>query len=176
MIFQPIGHIETPYENSAPYQPVTQDPGEFKIILHEEYTDGLEGLEKFRYIYVLYHMHKIETPESPDSSESPESPESSKPNLTVRPPWAKSHKVGIFASRAPQRPNPIGLSIVELKKIEKNVIYTSGLDVFNGTPVLDIKPYILDLDSKGKANYGWLDFKDREDREHLLLHIKGLPH
>ncbi|MBW2124324.1 MAG: SAM-dependent methyltransferase, partial [Deltaproteobacteria bacterium] len=56
----------------------------------------------------------------------------------------------------------------------ENVIYTSGLDVFDGTPLLDIKPYIRDLDSKGDANYGWIE--DLEDRDHLLLHIKGIPH
>ncbi|MHA1520831.1 MAG: tRNA (N6-threonylcarbamoyladenosine(37)-N6)-methyltransferase TrmO [Promethearchaeota archaeon] len=164
MKLEPIGHIITPYEDNAPYQPITQDTGDFKIVLNERYTDGLDGLEKFRYIFVLYHLHKISSQESPTV------------NLTVRPPWAKSHDVGIFASRTPHRPNPIGLSIVELKRIEKNVIYTSGLDALNGSPVLDIKPYILELDSKGDANYGWLDFKDKEDREHLLLHIKGLPH
>ena len=56
----------------------------------------------------------------------------------------------------------------------KNKITTSGMDVFDGTPVLDIKPYIKDLDTKSDANYGWL--KEMEDYEHLLLHIKGIPH
>ena len=83
-------------------------------------------------------------------------------------------EVGLFASRSPVRPNPIGLSIVRLKRIEGNVVYTSGLDVFDGTPLLDIKPYIKGLDSKDDANYGWI--KELDDKDHLLLHIKGIPH
>ena len=65
---------------------------------------------------------------------------------------------------------------MQLKKIEGNIIYTSGLDIFNNTPLLDIKPYIRDLDSKSDANYGWLEFKNKDEKEHLLLHIKGIPH
>ena len=92
----------------------------------------------------------------------------------VSPPWAKGKKVGVFASRSPVRPNPIGLSIVRIKKIVGNKIYTSGLDVFDGTPLLDIKPYIKDLDNKDNANYGWV--KETGDMSHLSLHIKGIPH
>ncbi|MCK5879169.1 MAG: SAM-dependent methyltransferase, partial [Holophagae bacterium] len=61
-----------------------------------------------------------------------------------------------------------------IREIVDNRIYTSGLDVFDGTPVLDIKPYIKDLDSKNDANSGWID--EMDDSEHLTLHIKGIPH
>jgi tRNA (Thr-GGU) A37 N-methylase len=94
--------------------------------------------------------------------------------MMIQPPWAKGKKVGLFASRSPVRPNPIGLSIVRIKKIIENKIYTSGLDVFDGTPLLDIKPYIKDLDDKFDADYGWI--KEMDDTEHLSLHIKGIPH
>ena len=94
--------------------------------------------------------------------------------MLVSPPWVNEKKVGIFASRSPVRPNPIGLSIVRIKDIVENKIYTSGLDVFDGTPLLDIKPYIKDLDDKADANYGWIGEVD--DMEHLSLHIKGIPH
>ncbi|MDY6794065.1 MAG: TrmO family methyltransferase [Actinomycetota bacterium] len=80
----------------------------------------------------------------------------------------------MYASRSPVRPNRIGLSVVRLKSIVDNEILTSGLDVFDGTPVLDIKPYIKDLDTKTDANYGWIE--EMHDFEHLLLHIKGIPH
>ena len=60
------------------------------------------------------------------------------------------------------------------KSITNNEILTSGMDVFDGTPLLDIKPYIKDLDTKQDDNYGWIE--DMDDREHLLLHIKGIPH
>jgi tRNA (adenine37-N6)-methyltransferase len=72
------------------------------------------------------------------------------------------------------RPNPIGLSVTRLLRIKGRRVYTSGLDVFDGTPLLDIKPYIDGLDSKPDANGGWLD--SLPDAEHLMLHIKGLPH
>ena len=65
---------------------------------------------------------------------------------------------------------------MRLKKIKRNIIYTSGLDVFDNTPLLDIKPYIRDLDSKSDANYGWIKTENKEEQDHLLLHIKGIPH
>jgi len=156
--FKEIGTIHTPYTDNAPYQPVDEDKGDFQIILNPEYVDGLHALEKFTYIYVIYYIHRISREEE---------------NI-VSPPWTGGLEVGIFASRSPVRPNPIGLSIVKVKKIVDNKIFTSGLDVFDGTPLLDIKPYIKDLDSKKDANYGWI--KDLDEYEHLLLHIKGIPH
>jgi tRNA-Thr(GGU) m(6)t(6)A37 methyltransferase TsaA len=160
--FKSIGVIETPYLDYAPYQPVADDKGEFRIVVNPEYEKGLSALERFKYIYVLYFINKL----------------NSEAEMTVKPSWlgslAPAEGIGLFSSRSPLRPNPIGLSIVQIKKIEDNIIYTSGLDVFDGTPLLDIKPYIKDLDSKADANYGWLD--DIKDKDHLLLHIKGVPH
>jgi len=85
--------------------------------------------------------------------------------MRVSPPWAGGKQVGVFASRSPVRPNPVGLSIVRIKKIAGNKIYTSGLDVFDNTPLLDIKPYIKGLDNKDDADYGWI--KGLDDMEHL---------
>ena len=156
--FRQIGIIHTPYTNNAPYQPVENDEGEFFILLDSDYSDGLNKLSQFRYAYVIYYIHRLRRGVS----------------MSVIPPWAEGRKVGLFASRSPLRPNPIGLSVVKIKKIVKNKIFTSGLDVFDGTPLLDIKPYIKDLDSKNDANYGWID--ESADRKHLILHIKGIPH
>jgi len=94
--------------------------------------------------------------------------------MKVEPIWAGEIEVGLFASRSPVRPNPIGLSVVKPLSIEGNTIFTTGLDVFDGTPLLDIKPYIKDLDSKPDANYGWVE--KTGDLRHLALHILGIPH
>jgi tRNA-Thr(GGU) m(6)t(6)A37 methyltransferase TsaA len=153
-----IGVIRTPYTDNAPYQPVDKDEGDFRIVIDSQYVGGLYKLVKFRYIYVIYFIHRIKQ----------------KPSIVVSPPWTGGMKVGVFASRSPVRPNPIGISIVCIKQIVNNQIFTSGLDVFDGTPLLDIKPYIKDLDAKSDANYGWLE--EMDDHEHLLLHIKGIPH
>ena len=156
--FEPIGIIHTPYVSEAPHQPVADDKNKFVVEVKEEYIDGLRNLEEFKFIYLIFHLNRT----------------SQKVKMEIKPPWAKGKEVGLFSSRSPNRPNPIGLSIVKLKKIIGNKIYTSGVDVFNGTPLLDIKPYIKDLDSKSDANYGWVNNSDHE--EHLTLHIKGIPH
>jgi len=156
--FQPIGTIKTPYTNSAPYQPVDTDTQEFYLELKPEYVAGLKDLNSFTYIYVLYYIDRL----------------NGGCKMEVAPPWANGQRVGLFASRSPLRPNPIGLSVVRVKGIDNNRVYTSGLDVFDGTPLLDIKPYINDLDSKCDANNGWV--QNMNEDEHLALHIQGIPH
>lgn len=156
--FHPIGIIHTPYTDKAPHQSPDEDPGDFYIMLDPQYQEGLKDLERFRFIYVLYHLDRSQKT----------------PSLTAHPPWTEDTHVGLFASRSPARPNAIGLSVVQIKRIENNRVTTSGLDVFDGTPLLDIKPYIKDLDSKPEANNGWLD--DIGDKDHLMMHIKGIPH
>ena len=153
-----IGIIRTPHIDEAPYQPLDEDEGDFSIIIDSKYTEGLYEIEKFNYIYVLYYIHLIKR----------------KVSMIVEPPWTGGKKVGLFASRSPIRPNPIGISIVRIKQIVNNQIFTSSLDVFDGTPLLDIKPYIKDLDAKSDANYGWIE--KLQGKEHLILHIKGIPH
>ncbi len=157
--FKQIGIIRTPYIDNAPYQPVDEDKGDFRIVLNPEYKEGILGLESFRYIYVIYYIDRLKH----------------NPSMVVTPPWANGIEVGLFASRSPLRPNPVGISIVRIKKIVNNEIITSGLDVFDRTPLLDIKPYVKDLDSKTDADYGWINGLG-DDKEHLLLHIKGIPH
>jgi tRNA-Thr(GGU) m(6)t(6)A37 methyltransferase TsaA len=156
--FNQIGIIRTPYKDNAPYQPVHEDKGTFYIEINPQYADGLNKLSKFYYIYVIYYIHLVKK----------------KLSMTISTPWTDGTRVGLFASRSPVRPNPIGLSVVKIKKIKDNKVFTSGLDVFDKTPLLDIKPYVKDLDSKSDANYGWIG--DINGYEHLLLHIKGIPH
>ena len=156
---KPIGVIRTPYSDSAPFQPVEDAKGEFRIILEPQYAPALRGLSRFRYIYVLYYMDRVPGEHS----------------LTVHPPWAGGYEVGLFASRSPERPNSIGLSVVRVRSIQGREIRTSGLDAYDMTPLLDIKPYIQELDVKRDATYGWLDDVDDAER-HLQLHLKGIPH
>jgi len=158
IICKEIGVIHTPYTDTAPYQPISDDEGEFFIEVYSEYSKGLSELDSFRYIYLIYYIHKL----------------TQKVTMKVSPAWAAGLKIGLFASRSPLRPNPIGLSIVKIEKIDKNKIFTSGIDVFDGTPLLDIKPYVKDLDSKCDADYGWIDHLG--DMRHLALHIQGIPH
>ena len=163
MLFGSIGIIHTPYlkDSHVPYQPIdtgTDDKHEFFVDIDDKYVRGLYRLETFRYIYLLYHIDRL--------SHSVES--------TVQPPWAGGMQVGVFASRAPARPNPVGLSVVRLRSVESSRVYTSALDVFDKTPLLDIKPYIIDLDSKPDANLGWVE--QLPNCDHLMLHIKGVPH
>jgi len=152
-----IGTIHTPYKNFAPYQPRENDEGEFIIEVDPLYQEGLYKLEEFRYIYVLYYLHHRRGPIS----------------LKIQSPWS-DQEVGLFASRSSHRPNPLGLSVIKLNKRRENKLFTSGLDVFDDTPLLDLKPYLQELDAKADADYGWLT--GEEGRDHLLLHIKGVPH
>ena len=160
IIFKPIGTIRTPYKERAPYQPIERDigQGKFRLILEPKYKEGLSELSKFTYIYVLSYLNQAVRGEK----------------MTVSPPWAGGKGVGLFSSRSPNRPNPIGLSIVKLLSIEGTEILTSPMDLFDNTPLLDIKPYFRELDVKEDANYGWLD--EMEGREHLIQHIRGVPH
>ncbi len=157
-VFNSIGIIHSPYKNKAPNQSQINDQGEFKIILNKKYSEGLKLLNTFTYIYVIYYLDKVIRNNK----------------MVISPPWANQQKVGIFASRSPNRPNPIGISVVKIKEIIDNIIYISGIDAFDGTPLLDIKPYIDKLDAKPDANYGWVEKEDNEN--HLALHLQGVPH
>jgi tRNA-Thr(GGU) m(6)t(6)A37 methyltransferase TsaA len=138
-----VGIIHTPYTDNAPRQPQPDAEGEFKIVVDERWEDGLYRLADFRYICVLFYLHR-------SHKEVP---------MRVAPMGRNDIRVGVFASRSPVRPNPIGFSVVRLKKIVKNTIFISGIDVFDGTPLLDLKPYIGSLDCKTDANDGWSETK-----------------
>jgi len=94
-----------------------------RIVLENEFAKGLDGIEEWSHVYVIFWMHEI----------------SGKDKVLVHPGGGRN--VGIFATRTPIRPNPIGLTLVELVKHEENVLLVRGLDALNDTPVLDIKPY-----------------------------------
>lgn len=99
-----------------------------EIVLREELREAVEGIEGFSHLFIIFWMHKISNQE--------------RKTLKVHPRGRKELPLlGVFATRTPHRPNPIGLTLVELVKVEENVLTVRGLDAFNGTPVLDIKPF-----------------------------------
>lgn len=128
VIFEPIGVIRTPYLEMAPFQPIPEDPaGEFYLELLPCYETALNDLGSFRYIIVLFHIDRARGYDGT--------------NL-AHPPSLKGGTVGLFASRSPNRPNPIGMDVTRLLGIEGCRVRTGGLSVLDGTPLLDIKPYI----------------------------------
>ena len=156
-----IGEAHTPYEHKAPYQPFPENvsDGVFFIQVKPEFVPGLVGLETFSHILVFAYLDR-----------------SKKAKLRVRPPWTEEQEeYGVFATRSPNRPSPIGLSRTRLQRIEGDRIYTGPLDLFNRTPIVDIKPFIRSLDTADRlteeGNDGWLQGSD-----HLELHLLGIPH
>jgi len=154
---KPIGVAHTPYSDRAPRQPCKQAKGSFYVELFPELAAGLAGLEEFSHIYVISYLQR-----------------SSGYSLTVTPPWQDGESprtVGLFASRSPNRPSPLGFSLAEVRRIDGNRIYTGPLDLFDGTPVVDIKPHLRTLDETGLGDDGWL-----ADSDHLQLHKSGVAH
>ncbi len=133
IIYHPIGYFETDYtpETGAPRQGILIADSKGKIILKPEYGgDALDFLDWFEYIIVLYHFDLAEGW-----------------NAHVEPPASNhEHNFGVYTTRSPKRPNPIGLSVVKLKKISGDTLFISGVDAFDGTPVLDIKAYLPSVD------------------------------
>lgn len=132
IIYKPIGVFHTSYtpETGAPRQGILMPETKGTIEIFPQYRGALKTLDFFEYIIVIYHFSEVEHW-----------------GPTVNPP-ASTHKhdFGLFSTRSPKRPNPIGLSIVKLEKIENGILYISGVDAFDGTPVLDIKPYLPSVD------------------------------
>jgi tRNA-Thr(GGU) m(6)t(6)A37 methyltransferase TsaA len=141
--YKPIGVIHSTFKDrfGIPRQAVGAPEVIAKIEIFGEYIDGLSDLDGFSHIVVIFHMHLIE-----------------RGSLKASPPWDnKEH--GVFATRSPFRPNPIGISVVRLESIERNVLNISCVDMADGAPVLDIKPYIPDLNPTEGVRLGWLKGK-----------------
>lgn len=139
--FRPIGIIHSSFNKleEMPVQPNSDISGTGIVEIFPQFIECMKDLEGFSHIYLLYHFHKI-----------------SYPSYTVIP-LPDMVPRGVFATRAPNRPNPIGLSLVELVRIENNMIYVERLDVLNGTPLLDIKPYVPQLEPTSIVRIGWLE-------------------
>lgn len=138
IVFSPIGYVKT----DAVGDQVKDDAVISQIVLQPELVEGLEGLAQFSHLFVLFHLNQVAK---------------EKMQLRIHPKRrADLPLTGIFATRTMIRPNPIGLTIVELLKVECNVLTVRGLDAFDGTPVLDIKPYDpWDLPENARAPAWW---------------------
>ena len=137
----PIGIIRTPHKNleGMPIQPSGAEGILGTVEVEESFREGLLDLEGFSHIYLLYFFHL-----------------SKSFNLVVKP-FLDNNPHGVFSTRAPKRPNPIGISIVRLLEVSNGTLRVEGVDMADGTPLLDIKPFIPDFDQPGgKIRTGWL--------------------
>ncbi|MCP4715232.1 MAG: tRNA (N6-threonylcarbamoyladenosine(37)-N6)-methyltransferase TrmO [Deltaproteobacteria bacterium] len=135
----PIGTIHSPFQEppGTPIQGICSRGTEGTVHILPEYREGLQDLDGFSHIILLYWFHK-----------------SDGYRLKCRP-FLDDTKRGLFATRAPRRPNPIGLSIVELISITDSTLAVRDLDIVDGTPLLDIKPYIDTFDVRKQVRTGW---------------------
>lgn len=155
LTFNPIGVIHTPFKvpKGAPIQPRRSGGAQGTIELLPEFEPGLADLDGFSHILLLYWLHLSEGYK-----------------LKVVP-FLDDQERGLFATRAPRRPNPIGLSVVSLERIEGRTLHIKNVDMVEGTPLLDIKPYVPSFDEAEEIRIGWLqgaarraDKTDADDR------------
>ena len=143
--YRPIGTIYTGHTrpDDTPIQPAYASGCRGKVEVLPEFTEGLCDLEGFSHVYLVYHFHAAD-----------------KATMRVKP-FLETTERGIFATRAPCRPNPIGFSIVRLLGRQDNVLEVDGADMLNGTPLLDIKPYVKRFDCILDTKNGWQDQVDK---------------
>jgi len=149
IVYKPIGIIRSEHTQpeKTPIQPVYSEGCLGTAEVFPEFAAGLRDLDGFSHIYLVYHLHKA-----------------GEPRLVVKP-FLQDVERGVFATRAPCRPNPIGLSIVRLVRREGNVLHLDGVDVLDGTPLLDIKPYTARFDRIENTRNGWQDEVDDESAQ-----------
>ena len=139
--YKPIGVIHSPFKEpkGIPIQPAGAQGIDGTVELFPEYTEGLKDVEGFSHLILIYHFHL--------SKESP---------LKVKP-YMDNKVHGVFAMRGPSRPNSIGISIVRLVRVEGNILHIQDIDIVDGTPLLDIKPYVPEFDIRKVERTGWLE-------------------
>ncbi len=131
--FEPVGHLETGYRDPGATPPQASMSGSTaRVVVDERYLDALLGLDRYPHLWLVTWLH--------------DQPDERPLQLVPRATEATGEVQGVFASRAPVRPNPIGLSLVRLLGVDGNVITVAGTDLLDGTPVLDIKPWFADCD------------------------------
>jgi len=156
--YSPIGVIRSEHvaAEETPIQPAYARGCKGRAEIFAEYAEGLRDLEGFSHVYLVYHFHAA-----------------GRARLIVKP-FLQDTERGVFATRAPCRPNPIGLSIVELVRREGAVLYLDGVDVLDGTPLLDIKPYTAKFDLIQTTRNGWQDEVDEETAHKRGRRMRGL--
>ena len=140
----PIGLIHTPFHTPAetPIQPSRSDAEGWVEVL-PEFTEGLKDIEAFSHLYLIYHLHRAEPV-----------------HLSVEP-FLDDQKHGVFATRHPFRPNHIGISVVRLISRQENRLLVLGVDMFDQSPLLDIKPYVADFDHREQVRSGWYEHRSK---------------
>ena len=149
--FKPIGVISTPFKTKEgmPIQPIGAIGVEGKIEISHEYEQALDDLDGFSHIILLFYFHQTK-----------------ETKLKVVP-FLDDKLHGVFSTRAPSRPNPIGLSVVKLIRREKNILFIENVDMISGTPLIDIKPYIPEVDNIDAKKIGWLEGKKNRFEKQL---------
>ena len=139
--YKPIGVIHSSFKEpkGTPIQPAAAKSIDGTVEVFTEYAEGLKDIEGFSHIILIYHFHL--------SKGSP---------LKVKP-YMDNEVHGVFATRAPSRPNSIGISIVRLVGVEENILHIQDVDIIEGTPLLDIKPYVPEFDIRETEKRGWLE-------------------
>jgi tRNA-Thr(GGU) m(6)t(6)A37 methyltransferase TsaA len=149
VVYEPIGVIHTPFKSldDMPIQPSGGKGVEGVAVLRPELAEALADVSGFSHIYLIYHMHKSR---------------GYSPKVV---PFLDTEKRGLFATRAPRRPNPIGISVVRVKSVQENRVAFQDVDMLDGTPLLDMKPCVGEFDSGRKMRIGWLEGKSRRARQ-----------
>jgi tRNA-Thr(GGU) m(6)t(6)A37 methyltransferase TsaA len=148
--YRPIGTIHSPFNavEGMPIQPPGASGVRGRVEILPEYAPALQDLDGFSHIILLYHFHRAGPLQ-----------------LTVVP-FMDARPRGLFATRAPRRPNPIGLSIVRLLAVEGTTLHVEDIDVLDGTPLLDLKPYVPRFDRPEADRAGWLEDTGDQVRTH----------
>ena len=141
--YRPIGVIHSPFKDldGTPIQPIGGMGIQAEVEIFPDYVEGLRDLDGFSHIILLYHCHLSQAYK-----------------LTVKP-FLDDVQRGLFATRAPARPNPIGMSLVRLTRIENATLFVEDIDIIDQTPLLDIKPFVPDFDVRKAQKTGWLEKK-----------------
>ena len=186
MDIQPIAHFESPLTSKfgIPRQSGLVDELTGRIVFEKPFrqSEAVRGMEDFDYLWLIWEfsgIHKAQSSKlnAQSSSQSEAAKPSAKLNaqsLTVRPPrLGGNRRMGVFATRSPFRPNPLGLSCVRLDRVEEDpqlgpVIYVRGADLMDGTPIFDIKPYVVYADARPEARSGFVDQTDWEPLEVII--------
>jgi len=139
--YKPIGVIHSPFKEpkGTPIQPAGAKGIDGIVEIFPEYAEGLKDIEGFSHVILLYHFHL------------------SKGSKLIAKPYMDNETHGVFAMRGPNRPNPIGISVVRLVKVEGDMLHIQDVDIVDGTPLLDIKPYVPEFDTREVERIGWLE-------------------
>ena len=140
VVYKPIGVVHSPFKvpQDVPIQSVAAEGVMGIVEVAREYVEGLRDVDGFSHLILVYHCHLAQ-----DYS------------LLVRP-FLDERLHGVFSTRAPSRPNPVGVSVVRLTRMEKNILHIQDVDIIDGTPLLDIKPFVPEFDQRKAERIGWL--------------------